>query len=86
MRLPNHGLVAIIGSAAAALLLAACGKSPDTAEVTADNAALAPPAATTNASNELTDNLNGAGQVLRLEGNDSATFVGGNLVEVNRAE
>lgn len=58
---------------AAALLLAACGTSERQ-----DNAAAV------NETNELIANPNGT-QTLRLEGNDSATFVDGELVEVNRA-
>ncbi|MGH6659178.1 MAG: hypothetical protein ACREBM_05955 [Sphingomicrobium sp.] len=69
--------------AAMALLLAACGDSTDNAAVSAKTAA---PTATTqeqNLDNELIDQGNGL-RVLRLEGNDSVTFVGGEIVEVNR--
>jgi hypothetical protein len=43
------------------------------------------PSGTNAPGNELTDNPNGT-QTLRLEGNDSATFVDGELVDVNRAD
>lgn len=74
---------------AAALLLAACGDSTQPSQVSADNASPAEPASIEasqqqNVDNELIDQANGT-RVLRLEGNDSATFVGGELVEVNRA-
>ncbi len=74
---------------AAACLLAACTDSTDNDQVSA-NDALAAGTASNATANDVTDELianpNGEGQVLRLEGNDSATFVGGELVEVNRAE
>jgi hypothetical protein len=73
----RHSLIA------AALLLAACNGS-DNNQVTADNAAAVENAGQQNVENELIETENGA-RVLRLEGNDSATFVNGNLVEVNRA-
>jgi hypothetical protein len=62
---------------AATVLLAACGDSKGAAE---DEAAAAE-----NLGDELIANPNGT-QTLRLEGNDSATFVDGELVAVNRAQ
>jgi PBP1b-binding outer membrane lipoprotein LpoB len=66
--------------AGAALLLTGCGGGD---AGVANNEAAA--AEQSNLDNELIDNPNGT-QTLTLEGNDSATFVDGELVEVNRAE
>jgi hypothetical protein len=66
---------------AAAILLAACGQQSSNNQMTADSGA----AETSNVENELIDNPNGT-ETLRLEGNDSATFVDGELVDVNRAQ
>lgn len=71
-------------SLAAALLLAACGGS-DNNQVNADDAAALENAGRQNVENELITEGNGT-RVLRLEGNHSATFVDGDLVEVNRAQ
>ena len=67
-------------------LLAACSDSTPTAHNDAHAASATDESATAeNAGNELIDNPNGT-QTLTLEGNDSATFVDGELVEVSRAE
>lgn len=70
---------------AAALLLAACGDNTDNAAVSANDVVSTETAQAQNLENELIEMNNGS-RVLRLEGNDSVTFVGGNLVEVNRAK
>lgn len=71
-----------------ALLTGACEDSTKPTKVNAGTAAPAEPASIEtarqqNLDNELINQGNGA-RVLRLEGNDSVTFVGGELVEVNR--
>ena len=73
---------------AAVFLLAACGGSTPSDNAVSANASSANASETSPADalgNELIDNPNGT-QTLRLEGNDSATFVDGELVDVNRAK
>jgi hypothetical protein len=71
---------------AAALLLAACADQDANTQVSANDAqpAAQPVSSLPNPENQLTANANGT-RTLHLEGNDTATFVGGNLVEINRA-
>jgi hypothetical protein len=72
---------------AAALLLAACTDRSANTQVSANDPQPNEPqpvSALPNPENQLTPNANGT-RTLHLEGNDSATFVGGNLVEINRA-
>ena len=70
---------------AATLLLAACGDNADNAAISANDSASPESAQAQNLDNELIAMDNGS-RVLRLEGNDSVTFVGGEIVEVNRAK
>ena len=71
---------------AAALLLAACADQGANSQASANDVQPAeqPVSELPNPENQLIDNPNGT-RTLRLEGNDSATFVDGNLVEINRA-
>ena len=71
---------------AAALLLAACADQDANSQVSANDAEpfARPVSELPSPENQLTANANGT-RTLHLGGNDTATFVGGNLVEINRA-
>jgi hypothetical protein len=67
-------------------LLAACADQDANTQVGTNDAQPAEQSVSSlpNPENQLTANANGT-RTLHLEGNDTATFVGGNLVEINRA-
>ena len=71
---------------AVAFLFAACADQDANTQVSANDArpAAQPVGSLPNPENQLTANANGT-RTLHLEGNDTVTFVDGNLVEINRA-
>jgi hypothetical protein len=71
---------------AAAVLVAACADQNANSQVTANDAepAARPVSELPNPEDQPSANANGT-RTLRLGGNDTATFVNGNLVEINRA-
>ena len=71
---------------AAALLLAACADQDGNSEVSANYAepTARPVSELPNPEDQLSANANDT-RTLQLGGNDTATFVDGNLVEINRA-
>ena len=71
---------------AAALLLAACADQDTKSQVSANDSepAARPVSELPSPEDQLSANANGT-RTLQLGGNDTATFVDGNLVEINRA-